>query len=360
MTDSASVSVASYDLFCRVTPDLIGVMTASGLFESTNPAWFATLGYTAEEIETRQFMEFVHPDDHERTMGAFLTLQRGEPLRQFVNRYRHKDGSYRWLSWNCASDGDRFFCSARDITEDKQNQATLNSREEEALLREQFIAVLGHDLRNPLAAVRAGLSMLAREQLSARGTTVIAESEKAVTRMFALITDLMDFARARLGSGISLDMDKCCDLRTVLEDIVGEIQAAHPQARISCEVEVEGEIRCDLARLCQMTSNLVANAVTHGGDGPVALRARGTPEFLTISVRNRGAPIPEAMRAHLFEPFVREKERPSQEGLGLGLFICAEIARAHGGKLEVKSDEDETVFRFVMGAPSDGELIGWS
>ncbi len=360
MNDASSGSSDSYELYWRATPDLIGVMTASGLFESTNPAWFTTLGYTAPEIETRQFIDFVHPDDHEKTLGAFVTLQQGNPLRQFENRYRHKDGSYRWLSWNCASDAGRFLCTARDVTDDKKNQATLKSRDEEALLREQFIAVLGHDLRNPLAAVRAGLSMLAREPLSDRGTTVVAESEKAVARMFALITDLMDFARARLGSGISLDMDKCCDLRTALEDIVGEIQAAHPQARISCEVEVEGEIRCDLARLCQMTSNLVANAVTHGGDGPIALRARGTPEFLTISVRNSGTPIPETIRAHLFEPFVRELEQTSQEGLGLGLFICSEIARAHGGKLEVKSDEDETVFTFIMGAPADGELIGWS
>ena len=349
-----------HDLTWRVTPDLLGICSPSGRFEATNPAWQKALGYSAAEIESRHLMSFVHPDDRPSTEQAFVEIQQGKPILQFENRYRHKDGGYRWLSWNCVPEGDRYLCSGRDITEAKRNAASLKSSEEEALLREQFIAVLGHDLRNPLAAVRAGLNMLERETLSERGQMVIAESEKSVHRMFALIYDLMDFARARLGSGLSLDFGESCDIKAALDNITGEIVAAHPEARIETDIAVDGKIRCDIARICQMTSNLVANAVTHGGSEAIRLRARGNAEFLSISVHNGGAPIPEAIRPHLFEPFVREEARPSQEGLGLGLYICAQIARAHGGDLKVASDENETVFTFTMGDPAKAGLVGWS
>ena len=349
-----------HDLTWRVTPDLLGICSPSGRFEATNPAWQTTLGYSAQEIESRQLMSFIHPDDRARTDQAYAEIQQGKPILQFENRYRHKDGSYRWLSWNCVPEGDRYLCSGRDISEAKRNVASLKSRDEEALLREQFIAVLGHDLRNPLAAVRAGLTMLERETLSERGQLVIAESEKSIHRMFALINDLMDFARSRLGSGLSLDFGESCDIKSALDNISGEITAAHPEARIETDIEVDGKIRCDIARICQMTSNLVANAVTHGGGEAIRLRARGNADFLAISVHNGGTPIPEEIRRHLFEPFVREAVRPSQEGLGLGLYICAQIARAHGGDLKVASDENETVFTFTMGDASAAGLAGWS
>ena len=339
-----------YGLTWRVTPDMLGILSASGLFEATNPAWTTILGWTAEEIESRPFFDFVHPDDIERTEQAFVEIQEGKPILQFVNRYRRKDGDYRWLSWNCVPEKGKFYCSARDITEDVLNKSALASSEEDATLREQFIAVLSHDLRNPLAALQSGFYILGREaELSDRGRMAVEASHRTVRRMTALIEDLMDFARARLGSGLSLDISDGSDLADVLEATVEEIRVAHPGREIRTDIDLPVAIACDVGRISQLASNLVANAVVHGQRGaPIALIARSGESGLQIAVTNEGPTLTDEVRRGLFKPFVREEVRPSQEGLGLGLFISSEIAKAHGGELVATSEDDVTTFRFVL------------
>ncbi|NCP20015.1 MAG: PAS domain-containing protein [Erythrobacter sp.] len=333
-----------------LAPELFGILDETGVFRHTNPAWHTVLGWQPEEVESRRFDDLLHPDDVEGSLAAFDALKEGKAALHFENRFRHKDGSYVWLSWNAIPDGGIYYCTARDVSDAKENQSSLDTSREQAQLREQFIAVLGHDLRNPLAALRAGVRMLEREELSDRGTVIIRESEQSIKRMFDMIDDLMDFARSRLGSGVSLDIEENANLAATLEAVLQEIAVAHPEAQIDSDIAIEGPIRCDAARISQLTSNLLANAVTHGdATAPISLRARGEGEDLEISVINSGEPIPEAVREGLFEPFVREEVRPSQEGLGLGLFISSEIAKAHGGSISVKSDADGTRFTFLMG-----------
>lgn len=343
-------TAARYGLTWKVTPDLLGILSATGLFESTNPAWFTTLGYTADEIETRPFFDFIHRDDIARTEEAFVAIQQGNPVLQFRNRYQHKDGSYRWLSWNCVPEDGKFYCSARDITSVIESQAALRSKEEEARLREQFIAVLGHDLRNPLAALQSGFALLRKEDnLSERSQRVIEISEKTVRRMSGLLDALMDFARSRLGSGISLALSDGAELPAAIEATVDEIRMAHPEMQIVSRVQITRNVRCDVGRICQLCSNLIANAVAHGShDERVELEAKTDEAGLTITVRNRGESISDEVISHLFEPFVREQTRSSQEGLGLGLYICAEIAKSHGGTMSVESADGLTAFSFYL------------
>ena len=342
-----------YDLTWRVTPDLLGVLGTSGRFEATNPAWTKTLGYTAEEIESEEFFSFIHPDDVAAAQKAFESIMQGEPVLNFRNRYRHKDGSYRWLSWNCVPEGGQFFCSARDISDHVDDRAALRSREDEARLREQFIAVLGHDLRNPLAAIDSALYLIGREVDSERGNFIISSGKQSVKRMQRLIDDLMDFARARLGSGLSLKMSDGSGLKQSLEHVISEISEVHPEVAIRSEFDLERPIRCDTQRLSQLASNLLANAVTHGNtDEQITLRAFTDADGLTIAVENLGEEIPENVRESLFEPFVREEARPSQEGLGLGLFIASQIAQSHGGRIEVQSNSELTRFVFEMPYPA--------
>ena len=112
----------------QVSPDLLGVCDAAGHFESSNPAWQAVLGWSGAEIAATPFMELVHPEDHERTRDAFSRLGEGEPVLRFENRYRCKDGGYRWLSWVAAPEEGKFYCSARDVTKEKQQAAKLAIR----------------------------------------------------------------------------------------------------------------------------------------------------------------------------------------------------------------------------------------
>ena len=109
-----------------ITPDLLGVLNSDGYFRGTNPAWEATLGYKPEDIERNQFLDFIHPDDLARTQEAFVAIQKGLPVLNFENRYRHKNGTYRWLSWNCVPDDGLLYCSARDVTQHHEDLSALS------------------------------------------------------------------------------------------------------------------------------------------------------------------------------------------------------------------------------------------
>jgi phosphoserine phosphatase RsbU/P len=229
-------------------------------------------------------------------------------------------------------------------------EAATEQKAQEATLRDQFIAVLGHDIRNPLAALKAGLRLLAvTPSDSDRFHRVLGEMNGSVERALRLVADVMDFARGRLGSGLDLAIRESEDLNAVLEHVVSEIKAIYPRRRIGSHIAIDEPVMCDPDRLGQLASNLLSNAVFHGStDAGIDLRATIEDCDLRISVTNAGEPISDAVRAHLFEPFFRGKVRESGNGLGLGLFIVNQIARAHGGAMSVSSDDRATTFQFVM------------
>ncbi|WP_413989991.1 ATP-binding protein [Labrys okinawensis] len=228
-------------------------------------------------------------------------------------------------------------------------RARLASEIENSEIREQFIAVLGHDLRNPLASVDAGLKLIDRTDDVPRIRSLTGMMKTSVNRMSGLIDDVLDLARGRLGSGISLERHVTDNLETMLEQVVGELRQSQPDREIISELAIEGPIECDSARIGQMLSNLVANALTHGAkDQPIMVKATRTPAVFELSVANSGEPIPVAVLKELFKPFVRASAKPNQQGLGLGLYICSEIARAHGGTLDAASTQEETRFTFRM------------
>ncbi len=274
---------------------------------------------------------------------------RGKPALNIVSRYRSKGGNYQWISWNAVPEGDNFFCSGRCVTVEKENEAALRTREEEAKLREQFIAVLGHDVRNPLAAINAASRMIGRTTKDAQITEMVESIQGSTGRIARLIDDVMDFARARLGGGLNIDRYDDHDVKPILEHTVGEISLAHPETEILTEYDFCDPINCDAGRIGQMISNLLANAVQHGAKGEiVTLAAYDDAGIFYLSVMNRGTPIPDDIAPKLFEPFSRGGLDESQQGLGLGLFISREIARAHGGDLTMESSESGTVFTFRM------------
>jgi signal transduction histidine kinase len=229
------------------------------------------------------------------------------------------------------------------------SQAALLSQREAAELREQFIAVMGHDLRNPLASVDAAARLLQKTPLNERAQMLVHTMQGSVQRMAGLIDNVLDLARARLGGGFQIERRRTLDLRTALEQVIDEIQLAHPERPIQAHLEVDAPVDCDSRRIAQLFSNLLGNALTHGAsDKPIRLQARTTDSVFELAVANGGEPIPDEALRRLFQPFTRAALRPHQQGLGLGLYIAAEIARAHEGTLEVTSDAEETRFTFRM------------
>lgn len=231
------------------------------------------------------------------------------------------------------------------------SQAALLDERETARLREQFIAVLGHDLRNPLGSISSSAHVLSKMPLPEPAPKMVGIMQKSVRRMAGLIDDVLDFARGRMGGGLALTLSADEPLAPVLEQVIAELRMAFPDRQIETEFAAGDCVKCDRARISQLLSNLVANALTYSTPGtPVRARSRFIDGHFELSVTNQGDPIaPEAM-SRLFSPYERGAVRPSQQGLGLGLYIASEIARAHGGSLKVASNHAET--RFTLRIPT--------
>jgi signal transduction histidine kinase len=214
-------------------------------------------------------------------------------------------------------------------------------------LREQFIAVIGHDLRNPLASIAAGIFFLQKASIEQKLREIVLTMQKSVVRMTTLTDNLLDFARGRLGGGITLNRSHEA-LEPALRQVIDEIRSVYPERTIDADINLTKPVNADRSRISQLLSNLLNNAVVYGTAGdPVRVRAT-TDEMFELKVINTGPPISAAAMKQLFTPFVRGQVKPSQQGLGLGLFIASEIAIAHGGRIDVTSSADVTAFTFRM------------
>jgi two-component system sensor histidine kinase/response regulator len=229
-----------------------------------------------------------------------------------------------------------------ELYQQKQLLKARNHALERALtLNETMMAVLTHDLRTPLSAILLcadKLSLDLPDEPAVQQTLV--HLENSAQRMARMVEQLLDFSRIRSG-GLRIQPNEC-DLAEVAGVVVAEIGRAHPQARIELHVEGDTRLQGDPDRLAQLLSNLIGNAVLHGGNAPVKVWVHGaSSESLSLQVRNDGQ-IPDALMPRLFEPF--KASFHDSRGLGLGLFIAHEFARAHGGTLSARNLAAEVVF----------------
>jgi signal transduction histidine kinase len=208
------------------------------------------------------------------------------------------------------------------------------------LFRDQFIGVLSHDLRTPLGAITTGTALLAvPEDNPQRRSRVVARIMSSAQRMERMIGDLLDLTRARLGGSIPLNRRRG-DLRQICEEAMIEIRAGQPDAvlRLDASGDLRGEWDAD--RLTQVVTNLVGNAIQHGGGTPITLTGSEDGESVTLAVNNGGAPIPEDVLPFVFEPLARGHGEGAVGSIGLGLFIARAIVAAHGGQIQVSSSAD--------------------
>jgi two-component system sensor histidine kinase/response regulator len=201
-------------------------------------------------------------------------------------------------------------------------------------LNETFVGILGHDLRSPLSAIVAGTEILKYDLTDERHQLVLQRMTSSTRRMREMIDQLLDLTRARLGGGVAISRVPV-DARELVLRSIEELRIAHSDREIRFEGP-ECSAAGDPVRLLQLFSNLLGNAIVHGAPGtPVTARLTCKDAAVELQIHNEGA-IPPALLATLFEPF---RARSGTTGLGLGLFIAQEIARAHGGTIFVESSE---------------------
>jgi PAS domain S-box-containing protein len=238
---------------------------------------------------------------------------------------------------------------ATDVTEQKQAQEALADA---LAFRDRMLGILGHDLRNPVAAVRTAATLLLRRAGLDDDTRELAEAiDCSGKRMLEMIESLLDFSQTRFKGALPMSPIPM-DLGEVSRAVVDEILAANPGRQIALTVNGDARGRWDPARMAQVVSNLVGNAIIYGAPRePVRASVEGDAEMLRFTVWNAGAPIPPELFPVLFEPFRRGASHG--RGLGLGLYIAKQIVTAHGGDIDVYSTEEDGT-RFTVRVPRCG------
>lgn len=299
------------------------------------------------------------PDDTAAETHAEARLLSGYTVVQLVSEYRALRSSVLTL-W-AASIRDEQPSDMQDVTRFNEavDQALAESvaRYERMVKQSQnmFLAILGHDLRNPLGTVFTGSSVLMQAtDIPSRYVLVATRMFNSAKRMRRLIDDLIDFTRTHLGPGIPIRV-KQGNLAGLCQHVVDELRTFHPERQIELQAPQQLDAIFDDSRIAQLLSNLIGNAIQYGDPhSPARVRLVGSADGIVVTVQNDGAPIPPDKLAGVFDPMVRIAaqsgcDHTERSSLGIGLFISREIAHAHGGSLDVVSNAtDGTTFTVTM------------
>ncbi|KWU52526.1 PAS domain-containing sensor histidine kinase [Pseudomonas palleroniana] len=222
-----------------------------------------------------------------------------------------------------------------------------------ALFAEQMVAIVSHDLKNPLTAIRMASDFLSRGERTAREQQLLGHISQSSERAQRMIADLLDFTQARVGQGITIKTAPL-DLHAVIRHAVDELRVAFPKATLEHRAEGQGNACLDADRVQQIIGNLVANSVAYGDlQQPITITSRLSDGGCEVAVHNHGAAIPKALLAGLFEPMTRGTDQGSDvRSVGLGLYIVRELAKVHGGDVAVSSAAAEgTTFTVTFQSP---------
>lgn len=280
----------------------------------------------------------------------------GRVLPMVMNAVRREQGGQVRHELAVFAAGDRHAYEHELLRARRQAEALLAEQQDRALFAEQMVGIVSHDLRNPLSAITLGADLLARLDPSPQQSTIVDSVGRSVRRARRLIDDLLDFTMARIGRGLTVTIAPI-DLHAVVATHLHELELAYPDRELRHVAQGEGAVSADADRVFQLVSNLVANAAAYGAPGtPITILSSLQDSTALLSVHNLGEPIPPALLSTLFQPMVRGTDTNSgMRSVGLGLYIVSEIARAHGGRVQVTSTaEAGTRFDAVLGAPRPG------
>jgi PAS domain S-box-containing protein len=359
--DSLWRKTEELDQFFNVTLELLCIANTEGYFLRLNPAWERILGYSREELTAKRFFDFVHPDDLPRTRDAVSALASQQKVVFFENRYRAKDGTYRWLEWTAAPAGNLIYAAARDITERLKGEAEAQQRREE-LAHVSRVATMGemtsslaHEINQPLTAILSNAE--AAQRFLSMTTPDIGEVRQIlddIVRDDRRASDVVRKVRALVRK--ETPREEILDLDETIREVVGLVRGESVLQGLSITTELSPEskrIRGDRIQLQQVILNLILNSAAAMRNSPRAQRKiivrTATQDGVTVkaSVRDFGTGIDKNNIERLFEPFYTTKP----EGMGMGLSISQRIVMAHGGTIEASNNpEGGATFSFTLPA----------
>ncbi|MDI3285311.1 PAS domain-containing protein [Polyangium sp. 15x6] len=341
-------------------PYLINFVGADERYRLNNKAYEVWFGVPPAELRGKRVVEVIGEENYRWVKPLIDRALRGETVERelpFVFRGGRRGFVHLVFVPQLSADGRvlGYVSLATDISERKRRESEDRSRLE---FEQQLIGIVSHDLRNPLTAITlAATVLLRREDLDARATKTAARILASAERAVRLIHDLLDFTAARLGRGIPI-APREADFHAVVAGVLDEVHVAFPERAFRAEHVGDGRGVFDTDRVAQVVTNITSNAVQYGTAGtPVTVRTEGTATELALSVHNRGPAIPDAIRPNLFAPMQRGDVPgdPRSRSVGLGLYIVKAIVEAHGGRIEVRSTEEEGT-TFVVWIPRQAKV----
>jgi PAS domain S-box-containing protein len=353
------------DRFFEVSLDMLGIADSRGYFVKLNPAFTEILGFTEVELCSRPATDFVHPDDIQSTVDQIERQSKGLAVLSFENRYRTKDGRYRWFSWKSMPDGEFTYGAARDITEEKEQRLLLEKLSEDAIAasrtKSEFLANMSHEIRTPLNGIIGMSALLAETPLNLEQTDYIKHVKGSADSLLAIVNDILDFSKVEAGK---LELE---ELDFNLEELVAETAKMMQWSTmnkslpfvISCDPNSSKMFRGDPGRIRQVLVNLIGNAVKFTKSGEISLSVEllnpqnESPPVsrFRFSIRDTGIGISDEAQRNLFTAFSQADSSTKRKfgGTGLGLSICKKLVEMMGGEIGLKSKENEgSTFWFTI------------
>ena len=340
----------------QVSPDILAVLNVHGFFEASNPAWKTTLGWSEEEVAATYFLDFVHPDDRDATLAAWRRMGEDDaPALRIENRYRHREGGWRWLSWVVVPDAGKTYCSARDITLERERQAELEHAHEQLRHSQKMEAVgqltggLAHDFNNLLAGIAGSLDLVNLRLRQGRAGEIeryIVVAQGATRRAAALTHRLLAFSRRQTLAPTATCVDTLVDgmLEMIRRTVGPAVQVDTARGADPWTALVDGsQLENALLNLCINARDampeggrIVIETANRRLDGETA-GAHDLPpgEYLVLSVSDTGTGMPPNVVAKAFDPFFTTK--PLGQGTGLGLSMIYGFAKQSGGQVRIDS-----------------------
>jgi PAS domain S-box-containing protein len=339
------------DRIWNVSEDLLGVGNFEGYFISINPAWRKLLGWSEDEIKSMHVSDLRHPEDAAAALAGRAQLAKGVPTVRMENRFRHKDGSWRWIHWTMTAEDGLIYVSGRHVTLEREAAAALERAQRRSAHSQKMEALglltggVAHDFNNLLMIVSGHAQSLKRRLTESRDKRALEAIQIASTRGESLTRQLLSFSR-----GMPLNPTVISPAAAVAA--IRDVLAGTLHVNIELAVDVAQAIwpvRVDKSELELALVNLTVNArdaMPSGGDLSISaanatLEAEDTPEglageFVALSVADTGAGIPEDVLGRVFEPFFTTKG--AEKGTGLGLSQVYGFARRSGGTAAIKSE----------------------
>ena len=349
-----------FETFFAASLDLLVIRDAHFKIVKVNQAWERVLGYKAEELEGRPMLSFIHPDDVAASRSQMQRIETERDVKGIINRYRCRDGSYRYLEWRARQEGDLVYGIARDVTERLAIEAEMVEAraavEAASKAKSEFLANMSHELRTPLNAI-LGFSEVIRDQVLGDAPSAWSKYREYAgsiyasgTHLLSLISELLDLSKIESG-GYQLHIE-AVDMRAAIRDslLLVKPQAERGKVRI-LPVEMAGDVTvdADMRAVKQVIVNVLANAVKFTpANGEIQVRCAEEDGAVRVSIQDSGIGIAEEHLESVFEAFHQGDAKLARQfvGTGLGLSVCRRLVEMHGGRIWLESTPDigTTVF----------------